>query len=352
MAKKKPEEDEGPSNAWLASYADAMTLLLAFFIMMYAFALVDLAKFQDLKVGVQAAFGLPKPVTDKTDSILEEGQGIAPEIGFNPVEQSDETAAQTDELRQSLGGAGTVTPENAEELRTLLENEFARIGASEYVEVGIDERGVFIRFDGRVLFDSGSATLDSAGLTLLTTSASVLTVIDNMLEVEGHTDSRPTGDLWPSNWELSSARASTVVRWLTDAGGLPDPQLMAVGRSDTRPRADNATPEGRQQNRRVEIVVRVPGIAESGVDVIGSDPVGLEDAFGEPLDGETTDGTGDGTDDEDGGNGEESEDGEEPTDDGPVEIDPVDVDGLVDPGLPSVDRDPGDTDTSDTTAGE
>jgi chemotaxis protein MotB len=326
VAKKQLEEDEGPSDAWLASYADAMTLLLAFFIMMYAFALVDLAKFQDLKVGVQAAFGLPEPVTDNTDSILSDGEGIAPEVGFNPVEQSSDKEAETTAIRSALANAGTVTPENAEDLKTLLENEFERVGASDYVEVGIDERGVFIRFDGRVLFDSGSADLDSAGLTLLTTSASVLTVIDNTLEVEGHTDNRPTGTDWPSNWELSAARASTVVRWLIDAGGVPDPQLVAVGRADTRPRADNSTAAGRQENRRVEIVVRVPGMVESGVDLIGSDPVGVDDVFGDVTEDETPT------------SGSAVE--EAPAEEAPADGDPVGASDAVDPDLPTDEPEP------------
>ncbi|MEL7158720.1 MAG: flagellar motor protein MotB, partial [Actinomycetota bacterium] len=277
MARKEVPEDDGPSQEWLASYADAMTLLLAFFIMMFAFALIDEAKYFDFKVGVTAALGVPDPVTDNTDSILAKGTGITPEIGYTPIPTESEQEA-IDAVKSELEAVGEITPENAQQLQELLESEFERVGASDVVDVGIDERGVYIRFDGRVLFESGSAELDQEGLTLLAISADVLDVIDNRLEIEGHTDNLPTGREWPSNWELSSARASRVVRWMIDTGSIPAPQLVAVGMADTRPTAENTSPEGRQANRRVEIVVRVNGIVDSDVPVI--DP--LEGALGDP----------------------------------------------------------------------
>jgi chemotaxis protein MotB len=258
VAKKPPPEDEGPSQEWLASYADAMTLLLAFFIMMFAFALIDEGKYFDFKVGVMAALGVPDPLTDNTDSILSKGTGITPEIGLTPLSQSPAEAEAEMELREALEAAGLITPVNAEELEKLLESRFKAAGAAEYVDVGIDERGVYIRFDGRVLFPSGQATLDEEGLTLLATAADVLQIIDNPLEVEGHTDSQPTnGTSWPSNWELSTARSSRVVRWMIEPGNIPATRLTAVGLADTKPRSNNNTAEGRQENRRVEIVTRV-----------------------------------------------------------------------------------------------
>jgi chemotaxis protein MotB len=282
VAKKELPEDEGPSKEWLASYADAMTLLLAFFIMMFAFALIDEGKYFDFKVGVMAALGVPDPLTDNTDSILDKGTGVLPQLGYNPVPPAEDEAEEAEEAIKELAEAGMVTPENAEDVRDILTEEFGYTGAADYVQVGIDERGVFIRFDGQVLFESGQAELDDNGLILLATAADVLGVIDNRLEVEGHTDSQPTGSAWPSNWELSAARSSRVVRWFIDSG-IPDPRLIAVGLADTRPRGDNATPEGRQQNRRVEIVIRVDGLEGSGVPIIDpgiDDPLQLDPAEG------------------------------------------------------------------------
>lgn len=263
MARKDPPPDDGPDQGWLASYADAMTLLLAFFIMMFAFAIIDENKFEDFKVGVAATFGIPDPATDNTDSILSQGSGVMPDIS-----PTSAATVESQELMEELEQTGLVTPENAEALRDLLQQQFDAVGAGEVVDVGIDERGVFIRFDGHVLFESGDANLDDDGLNLLTIAAGALSVVDNKIEVEGHTDDRPTGSLWPSNWELSGARAARVVRWFIETGTIPDVQLRAVGYADTRPRGDNATLEGRQENRRVEIVIIVGGLAESDVPII------------------------------------------------------------------------------------
>jgi chemotaxis protein MotB len=284
--KKAAEEDEGPSQEWLASYADAMTLLLAFFIMMFAFALIDEGKFFDFKVGVVAALGVPDPLTDNTASILGQGTGNFPEVGFVPVTPTDAQEQSIEELTEQLSAAGEVTAGNADDLAELLRQKFELAGASEFVDVGVDERGVFIRFADHVLFDSNEADLDEAGLGVLTASAEVLATISNPLEIEGHTDNQPTsGRVWPSNWELSGARASSVVRWLIDPGGLPDVRLTAIGKADTKPVATNNTAEGRARNRRVEIVTRV--IPTAPVDGgTGSEDTAAEDTAAE----DTTDG--------------------------------------------------------------
>jgi chemotaxis protein MotB len=335
LAKKEVPEDEGVSQEWLASYADAMTLLLAFFIMMFAFALIDEGKYFDFKVGVMAALGVPDPLTDNTDSILEKGTGVQPEVGLTPLTPSEAQELAEQDLRDKLASAGTVTVENAEDLRDLLEQQFALAGAGEFVEVGIDERGVFIRFDGRVLFDSGQTELDNNGLTLLATAADILSIIDNPLEVEGHTDNQPTnGGVWPSNWELSGARAARVVRWLIEPGELPPLRLTALGVADTRPRATNNTAEGRQQNRRVEIVTRIretPSAAEQQL----LDNTSLEPTDTAPVDGAPADGAADGAIEGDGTL-------EQPVEGEVVVTDPdaPGADGSVDPNIEALDEEP------------
>ncbi len=336
--KKVVEEDEGPSQEWLASYADAMTLLLAFFIMMFAFALIDEGKFFDFKVGVVAALGVPDPLTDNTSSILSQGTGNFPEVAFTPKTPTPEEAEEIEELEERLAAAGEITASNAEDLRELLERKFELAGAAEFVQVGIDERGVFIRFDGRVLFESGSADIDELSFSLLATAAGVLGSISNPLEVEGHTDNLPAaGTAWPSNWELSTARSAGVVRWLIDPGGLPDTRLTALGKADTKPVASNNTVEGRAQNRRVEIVTRViqtlppagtdtetetdtEGGSENGDDSGTGD--GADDAAEAAPDGEPTPGTdGDGA-----GAGDETA-----TDDNVTEVPTLDDVTTIDP---------------------
>jgi chemotaxis protein MotB len=263
-------DDTGPSKAWMESYADAMTLLLAFFVMMFAFALVDEQKFFDFKVGMVQAIGMSNPVNDDPSGMLLSGDGIAEVPGT--------LAISTEEVRELLAESdrqhGTeVTVDEAEALRDLLERALVQVGADDHVAVEIDERGVVIRFDDRVLFPSGSNRLIGDGSTILTQVAAVLGPIDNHISVEGHTDSVPTnGTTWPSNWELSTARATTVVRHLLDVGRLADPRLSATGYADTRPRAANTSDDGRRQNRRVEVVVVIDGILEATDAVSAIDP--------------------------------------------------------------------------------
>ena len=256
--RKPPEEDEGPSKAWMESYADAMTLLLAFFIMMFAFALVDKQKFFDFKVGMVQALGISDPINDDASGMLFSGDGIAEVPGTMaiPSEQVRELIAESQE---KLGGE--VSPEQAEQLRLTLEEALEAMGAGDYVSVGLDDRGVVIRFDSRVLFPSGSAQLVNDGTVMLGHVAAVLKLVDNNIDVEGHTDSVPTrGTDWPTNWELSTARATTVVRYMAELADVPAARLAATGYADTRPRASNGTDDGRRENRRVEVVVLIAGM--------------------------------------------------------------------------------------------
>ena len=272
---KAVEEDEGPDKSWMESYADAMTLLLAFFIMLFAFALVDETKFFDFKVGMVTALGVSDPVNEKADSLLESGTGVAPALGLATI-SSESFRNEIETKQQDLEAEGTVTAENAEELRSLLEAKFEERGAAPFVAVDIDERGVVIRYDGQVLFESGSADFGVDSDALLATTSEVLELIDNPIDIEGHTDDQPTGRVWISNWELSGARAAAVTRWMIDFGRLPPRRLAAVGLADTRPVESNDTLDGRAANRRVEVVVRVAGLIESDIDVINpiEDPIG------------------------------------------------------------------------------
>lgn len=259
-ARRATAEPEGPSKAWMESYADAMTLLLAFFIMMYAFALVDTEKFNDFKVGMVQALGISNPITDEASGILEGGDGIAEVPGTMAV-----PSQQAQELLQSQAtelGRGELGAEDAEALRATLEASLDAVGAGDHVSVDLDERGVVMRFDARVLFASGRAGLVAGGGVILGQVGSVLTGIDNAIVVEGHTDNVPIrdGGQWPTNWELSTARASTVVRYFIEQTDLPGARLAAAGFADTRPRASNGTAEGRQQNRRVEVLVVIAGM--------------------------------------------------------------------------------------------
>lgn len=287
-ARKRRSDDgiEEPSKAWLDSYADAMTLLLAFFILLYASSIIDEDKFIDFKVGVADALGNPSPVIDGGTGVLDAGNGIASLVVAPPsVEattdaehdgsENADNATETDELEEFLASVDEITPENAEQLVEELQRRIDEVGATDFVEIVNDPKGVIIRFDNQVLFRSGEAKILPDGVIVLQAVSDALRSIDNLLVVEGHTDNVPTdGSRWPTNWELSTGRATTVLRFLTDLEAVPPVRISAAGYADTRPRATNATPEGRAQNRRVEVVVVIAPFNEqlAGVEDVAPDP--------------------------------------------------------------------------------
>jgi len=289
--KKGPAEAEGPSKAWLDSYADAMTLLLAFFILLYASSIIDEDLFLDFKIGVAQALGNPSPVIDGGIGVLDSGNGVtsliaaastveedgssgdAPNIDEDEVNEGMEAEQSASEaLEEILEGDRDATRENAATIVEALEEIIEEVGAAPYVDVVDDPRGIILRFDSQVLFRSGDAKVLPDGVIVLTSVVDVLKGLDNLLVVEGHTDNVPTnGTRWPTNWELSTARATNVLRFLSEVEGVPAVRLSAAGYADTRPRTANDTAEGRSENRRVEVVILVQPFLEDVVPADGAD---------------------------------------------------------------------------------
>ena len=261
MRKEKapiPAEDDGPSKAWLDSYADAMTLLLAFFVLLYAFSLLDEKKFAEFKYGVEQAFSFSSPAVPEGTGFLDEGVGINENAGQLAVVPAD-VQNEIDALLDEIAADQQVTPDEVEALREAVEAALKAAAVQlDLFQVETDPRGVVVTLDETLLFPSGSARIDDAAAPALGAIAEVLADLDNQILVEGHTDSVPTsGTVWPTNWELSAARATAALRELNESYGLAGTRLSAVGHADTRPRATNDTAEGRAQNRRIEIVVLV-----------------------------------------------------------------------------------------------
>ena len=258
---KCPEPEADNSKAWLDSYADAMTLLLAFFILLFAFSLVDQKKFQEFKAGIHLAAGKAAPTLDGGDGILDLGTGISNLVIAPPVLATGEKADQTPEPEVDVTDIPyqEVRVDQAAELFEQLSQEIEELGATDFVELQRTPRGVIVRMDAQVLYRSGSATILPDGVAILESVKPILEAIQNPLIVEGHTDSQPTngGGGFATNWELSTARAVTVLRYMNEFMGLPAARLSAAGFADTKPRASNETEEGRTQNRRVEIVILI-----------------------------------------------------------------------------------------------
>lgn len=296
-AKGGSDEPEGPSKAWLDSYADAMTLLLAFFILLYASSIIDEDRFIEFKVGVAEALGNPSPAIDGGIGLLDTGDGVTSLIaapatvvdGGSEDESApiniDADSADTDDLAPAeevdLTEVTEATRENAKEIVEALEERIAEVGAAQYVDVVDDPRGVILRFDSQVLFRSGDAKILPDGVIILATVSEIIANLDNLLVIEGHTDSVPTsGSKWPSNWELSTTRATTVLRVLLDVEGIPAVRMSATGYADTRPRATNETAEGRAENRRVEVVIVIHPNFEELISADGSSEIPRASDFG------------------------------------------------------------------------
>jgi chemotaxis protein MotB len=265
------EEHEEHENheAWVIPYADMLTLLMGLFLVMWSIGSMDLVKLKQVSDGFASAVGVvPGPGGGATSPVLEGGN--ADTKATDPASQDAQQSARA-----------LLSPVQAELGR--------RLGAMPGVsaEVRLEDRGVVIVLADDVLFASGTAALSGDARAVLAEIAGALGDASQQIVVEGHTDDQPTGTAFPSNWELSSARATTVVRELVARYGIEAHRISASGRADTVPRADNGTAEGRASNRRVEIIVSVPEQSAPTADGAKSttattfDPVG--DPIGNPL---------------------------------------------------------------------
>lgn len=249
--RRHAEEGHANQERWLLTYADLITLLMVFFVVMYSLGKADVAKFARLQASIQRAFHVE--VLRGSDPTSLRGQ--------------DGTNSSTAMLRElaiqrsaPADGSGLVS--TLEDLRQALLQVPETEQARERIQLGLARDGVVISLSGNVLFDSGRADLRAEGLPLLDLLAERLVQLPNELRIEGHTDSIPIRTpLYPSNWELSSARATTVTRYLVERG-VPPGRLVAAGYGEYRPAAPNDTREGRARNRRVDIVIVSPTLGQ------------------------------------------------------------------------------------------
>ena len=233
MAKKKHEEHENHER-WLVSYADFITLLFAFFVVMYSVSSVNEGKFRTVSDSIKAAL---HPM-------------YAPQASSAPFMIGDtKPATILPTLQLSREVAIRRLRETMQSLHDAVQYKF--------VEAVEKRNGEFvITVPESVMFQSGEAILRPDALPFLQALGQVLSELDRYVRVEGHTDNVPIRTAqFPSNWELSAARAVSVVRVLTELYGVPATHLAAVGYADSQPLVPNLTPEQRAKNRRVELVI-------------------------------------------------------------------------------------------------
>ncbi len=283
------EEHEEHENheRWLVSYADMMTLLMVLFIVMFAISQVDSKKFAALKTGLASGFGAPVAFLAGGDDLLDPGGSVAPDSvnlagkagdsqntkqAEAEVEVNAEAVAQLAAATQQSTVAKEV--ENLQKAQKDLEDALKKAGAQNKATFRFDERGLVVTIaTDQVLFVSGSATLEPEGSTILKALAPTLKALPNQLSIDGHTDSVPIHtSQFPSNWELSSDRATGVLRYLHAQDGIPYGRMSATGYADTEPLVPASSSRALSANRRVEIVVlaRVDDSAGRAVASLGN----------------------------------------------------------------------------------
>lgn len=240
---KPTNNDDAPRSApWLNSYADLVTLLWTFFILLFSMAIMSQKKFESGMGSIQSAFGIL--TGSESPSIVETQNGTAP---LDP------------QLAQVASELARLEAEGQQFEQALQEN-----GLADKVSIEMDGRGLIFRFEDSILFDLGSADVRTEAGPVLMEVGRLIKNVSYPVRIEGHTDSWPIStERFPSNWELSTGRAASVVRFLIENLGFDPNRLEAAGYGEYKPLESNATAEGRQRNRRVDIVLLRPSLAEA-----------------------------------------------------------------------------------------
>ena len=223
------------SDRWLLTYADLITLLLAFFVVLYSTSSQDLARFQSIAQSLRQAFNA---------GVLNEENGPSPITSSLTGRELDQTLSQ--------GQAFTVISQS-------LGRYAKEQGFTGQVSVRTEQDQVIVSLSDPLLFDSASADLKPESTGVLNAVAVLLKDMPNQVRIEGHTDDIPINtELFNSNWELSTARATAVLRFLVEQGGLDPRRIYAAGYAQYKPRLPNDAPQNRALNRRADIVILFP----------------------------------------------------------------------------------------------
>ena len=210
---------------WLTTFNDMITLLMVFFVLLFTMGSMDVRRFKNFQNALQSAMGVMRPGTHAPIGIISEDKS------------SPAIAAESD---------GENKIKNMEQLEK-----------TEGLEAEYTRKGIQLILDDNLLFNSGSALLNHKGMAMLQRVAKIIAPLNRVVRVEGHTDNIPIANgIYPSNWELSTARAVCVVKYLHQNGKIPAGNLQAAGYGSSKPRALNDSEQNRSRNRRVEIILK------------------------------------------------------------------------------------------------
>ena len=269
MARKKKPEDHVNHEAWAIPYGDLITLLLAFFVVMYAISSVNEGKYRVLSESMVAAFrGSPRttqPIQigdNRPAGNADQGANPMSELGLSdprtlqlPREVLQETLSQQSDPDDTRTGTDPAAGNNLQQMEEEVRSALGDLIEMDQIRVRQSDFWLEVEVQTDILFPTGIARISDDAVPVLQRLAAVLAPFPNPVQVEGHTDNVPISTArFPSNWELSAARAATVVR-LFGENGLDAERLAVMGMGEHQPVADNDTAEGRNRNRRVLVVV-------------------------------------------------------------------------------------------------
>ena len=234
------EEDVHPDERWMASYMDMVTVLMCLFIVLFAMSTVDQEKYTKLRDSLATGFGVVEE--GKIDTA--EGLVVPPENVGEEAEGIPETVAAAVEV------------DKLEALKNAISANLEARGLASMVRFEMDARGLTVRLVGsETFFGSNSADLSDSARLVLDSISPPVAASGRHVSVEGHADVRSSAAPYPTNWELSSARSTQVLRDMVERGGVPQQTIQAVGFGSARPLTTGTAPEELALNRRVDIVV-------------------------------------------------------------------------------------------------
>ena len=251
MARRPKAPEHENHERWLVSYADFITLLFAFFVVMFASSQTDKAKAQATSEAFERALsdgkslGIPPQVAKILGGTVDDkGQGNAQMHGPGGAQKAAKEAKEDEDIVELTPSMKVLTAELKQEI------------AAGKVEISMERRGLVVSLKEAAFFTPGNDVIDKNSYPTLGKVADSLNAVSNPLQIEGHTDSQPIHNShFRSNWELSSARAISMMELLTTRFNVNVKRVAVAGYADNSPQAPNDTPEGRAKNRRVDIVI-------------------------------------------------------------------------------------------------
>lgn len=238
MARKKKTEEGGlTGDEWLGTYSDCVTLLMTFFVLLYSMSTVDAAKVQAISQAFSVLNG------KAADSILQYDQyeGSQPIVGGESKVEN------------------TIEESEYQDNKTMYEaiKEFIEESKLEStIDIAQNEKGVVLQLKDNILFESGQADLKAGSNEVLDKINTLISTVPNSVVIEGHTDNVPiNNEKYKDNWDLSSMRATNVLRYFTEVKHQDPTKFRASGYGEYKPKVDNSTDENRAQNRRVNILI-------------------------------------------------------------------------------------------------